>query len=245
MIDRIPANKLRYGLFVCLFLWQQHAISAQSLLTRIPAEKISADSLAHYLYRQNNPDRAADKNGMESYRKYGWLKMSEKINTDSFYQWTKQYCIARVGEAYFYQHFRLDWRTLHEDMPAEIYEIRYIFMPFDTAALYLDEDSMAHGLFVFKSFDFMGIHELETPSNLPDCRENPSACRLPFDRAAVLKIVEARGLKSEKGYPPRLEFQSDLSWKVSINVNDWIFHQYSVDSRTGAVSEVKTSHRID
>ena len=61
----------------------------------------------------------------------------------------------------------------------------------------------------------------------------------------MLKIAESKGLKNKKGAPPRIELQDDLTWKVSVNVDDWLFHEYRVDSRTGAVSEVKTSRRID
>lgn len=241
----IQIKKIYIALIMC-FLWlTNNILSAQRVLTTIPREPISADSLAHLVYDQNNPDRTVDQYDIGNMRKFGWLKMSQKMNTDSFFYWTKQYCIDRVGESFFYQHFRLDLLALRDNTNTEIYEVRYIFLPFDTAAIVLNEDSTLFVNFTFKSFDFLGIHEIQTPEYLPDCRLASSNCQFLFDRTAVLKIAEEKGIKSAKGYPPYLELQPDLNWRVTINENDWLFHQYFVNSMTGAVSETKTSRRID
>jgi hypothetical protein len=232
--------------FLLLFLTKAPTVSAQLILVNVPRENLCADSVAHRVYVQAlGNDPANDPYGIGYSRKFGWFKMSEKINTDSFYNWTKQYCIERVGEDFFYRHFRFGYYSFKDNTQSEIYEIRYYFLPFDSAATQLDFDSTDYTEFIFKSFDFLGIHEVGTPPFLPDCRTDPAACRFAFDRAAVLKIAEEKGLKSQKGYPPRLEFQPDLSWKVWINVDDWTFYQYSVESRTGAVSETTTRRRID
>jgi hypothetical protein len=228
-----------------LFLTNARPLTAQMTLVKVPRENLSADSVAHRVYFETEGRPTLDKYGIRYSRKFGWFKMSEKIDTDSFYNWTKQYCIERVGEAFFYQHFYFTYYSFKDNLDSEIYEIRYYFLPFDTAATQLHDDSTPHAEVTFKSFDFLGIHEVETPPNLPDCRTDSAACSFPFDSAAVLKIAEEKGLKSEKGYPPRLQFQPDLTWKVWINVNDWTYHQYTVDGRTGVVSAVKTSHRID
>ncbi|MBV6441544.1 MAG: hypothetical protein DYG98_06390 [Haliscomenobacteraceae bacterium CHB4] len=236
--------KIIRSLFVTGFLLPL-LLQAQLPLLTVPQEQLPADSVAQLIYRLAHPDPEVDKYGIEYTRRFGWLKMSDKINTDSFFNWTKQYCIERVGEELFYKNFRLYRNSFKDNATTEIYEIRYLFFPFDSNAQNLNSDSSHYAEFVFKSFDFLGIHESQTPANLPDCRLDTSACRFLFDRAAVLRIIAAMGLKSEKRYEPYLLFQPDLTWKVTVNVNDWMFHSFTVDSRSGLSSEVRTSHRID
>ncbi|MDV7397215.1 hypothetical protein RZS08_37790, partial [Arthrospira platensis SPKY1] len=65
---------------------------------------MTADSLMHYIYSFNPSSY-----GIEYQQRFGWLKLSDKFDTDEFFQWTKQYCIERLGEAYFYENFRVDW----------------------------------------------------------------------------------------------------------------------------------------
>jgi hypothetical protein len=218
---------------------------AQHSLVRVPATALTADSLAHYIYAADDPDPAKDRYGIGYSRKFGWLKVSDKMNTDSFWQWTRKYCTDRVGEAFFYRHFRMDRRSLHDDLASEVYEVRYYFFPFDTAAAFLTFDTVSYAPVVFKRFDFLGMHEVEIPVNLPDCRADQQACTFPFDRAAVRRIAAQKDLKNKPGTSPRIELQPDLKWSVHINENDWVFYNFTVDSRTGEVSEVQTIRRID
>lgn len=57
---------------------------------------MTADSLMYHIYGFES-----GKYGIEHKTKYGWLKMSHKFDTNEFYEWTKQYCIERVGERVF------------------------------------------------------------------------------------------------------------------------------------------------
>lgn len=239
------SRKYRFALFLLLFLANRALIFAQVPAIEVPRENISADSLAHFLYYATLADPKNDPYGIQYSRKFGWLKLSDKINTDSFWLSTRQFCIERVGEDFFYKHFRMNWRSLRDNGNSEIYEIRYYFFPFDTTATRLDIDSVAHVEMVFKSFDFLGIHEVQTPPYLPDCRGKAAACLFPFDKKEVLKIVAEKGLKCKPGFLPYIELMPDLKWSVSINENDWVFHRFRVDCQTGEASEVRTSHRID
>lgn len=238
-------KKYRLGWFLLLYWANTTPILAQHPVLKVPCGNISADSLAHFLYFSTHTDRENDRYGIQYSRKFGWLKMSDNINTDSFWLWTRQFCIERAGEDFFYQHFRLDWRSMHDDPHSEIYKIRYYFFPFDTTVTHLDPDATNYAEIEFKSFDFLGIHEVQTPANLPDCNAHASSCLFQFDKNAVLKIVAEKGLKCKSGTSPTITLMPDLKWSVGINENDWIFHHFTVDCRTGEVSELKTSHRID
>lgn len=131
----------------------------------IPRE-MTADSLMHYIYNFD-PSRY----GIGHTQRFGWLKLSEKFDTDSFYQWTKQYCIERVGERYFYENFRVYRHSFKDNPNTEVYEIHYLFFPpgfgFD------------HQRITFKKYVFLGTEEVQPPANLPRLPQRPRRLQVP------------------------------------------------------------------
>lgn len=194
---------------------------------------MTVDSLVHYIYDFN-----PSKYGIGYSQKFGWLKLSDKFDTDSFYQWTKQYCIERVGERYFYENFRVNRRSFKDNASSEIYEIRYYFFP---PGLGYD-----HQRITFKKYMFLGIEETQAPSNLPDCRTDPTACEFPIGREAAMKIASEKVLKGRDMHIHIKELNYDLKWECVVYTDGyWSGEDFTIDARTGKVSEVKGWHRID
>ncbi|MCB9348250.1 MAG: PepSY domain-containing protein [Lewinellaceae bacterium] len=198
----------------------------------VPRE-MTADSLVQYIYNFN-----PNEYGIEYKQKFGWLKLSDKFDTDEFYQWTKQYCIDRVGEAYFYDNFRLDWHSFKDEAATEIYEIRYYFFPPGFA--------FAHQRITFKKYAFLGMEEIETPANLPDCRKNPGDCVFPVTREKAEKIAEEKVIKGRDVQLYIEGLTDSYEWKcVTATPKGWAGENFTIDARTGEVSEQKKWHRID
>ncbi|MCB0581673.1 MAG: hypothetical protein KDD10_20500 [Phaeodactylibacter sp.] len=194
---------------------------------------MTADSLAHYIYNLDPDDY-----GIEYRQKFGWLKLSDKFDTDEFYQWTKQYCIGRVGEEYFYDNFRLDWHSFKDEAATEIYEIRYYFFP--------PGFQFAHQRITFKKFAFLGIEEVETPANLPDCRENAAACIFPVTYEEAKRIAAEQVVKGRDMQLFVRELNADYEWEcAATDAKGWYSENFTVDARTGEVSAPTKWHRID
>ncbi len=225
-----------------LVLTLSASVYAQQRVLDIPPKK-SADAVFLDAYRLIEPNPAKDKYGIESMRRFGWLEPSSKFDTDSFYQWTKQKCIEKVGKDFFYQRFKLSWQSFKNDPASEVYTITYLIAPFQDSLL---EDDIYIKI-SFKRYDFLGRSETEIPSNLPDCINNPILCTFYYDREKVLAIAREKviGTQQVLNKGPYLTLLPDFNWQVSVELAGAGIKTFTVDSRTGAMSEVRTSWRID
>ena len=194
---------------------------------------MAADSLMHYIYSFNPSSY-----GIEYKQRSGWLRRSDKFDTDAFFRWTKQYCIERLGEAYFYENFRVDWTSFKDNADTEVYEIRYYFFP--------PGFSFDHQRISFKKYSFLGIEEIQAPANLPDCREGPSRCAFPIGRAAAEKIAAETVLQGRGMQLKVIELDQDYRWQcVLYSEGHWQGENFAIDARTGEVSKAQPWQRID
>jgi hypothetical protein len=198
----------------------------------IPRE-MTADSLMQHIYHFN-PNRY----GIGHTQRFGWLKLSEKFDTDEFYQWTKKYCIERVGEGYFYENFRVYRHSFKDNANTEIYEIHYLFFP--------PGFGYDHQRITFKKYVFLGIEEVQPPANLPDCRSDPAACDFPVNREAAMKIALEQVVKGREMQVRIEDLTYDFKWECKTYTEGYgRGEDFSIDARTGKVSAPKGWQRID
>jgi hypothetical protein len=195
---------------------------------------MTADSLMQHIYHFN-----PSQYGIGHTQRFGWLKLSEKFDTDEFYQWTKKFCIERLGERYFYENFRVYRHSFKDNPNTEIYEIHYLFFPpgfgFD------------HQRITFKKYVFLGIEEVQPPANLPDCRTDPAACEFPVNREAALKIAREQVVK-ERDLQVHIErrLSPEYQWVCKTYSKGYVWGEdFTIDARTGRVSKPRGWHRID
>ena len=201
-------------------------------VARIPPD-ILLDSLVHYIYNFN-----PSKYGIAYSQKFGWLKPSDQFDSNAFFEWAKQYCIERVGEAYFYDHFRVNRRSFKDHDDSEIYEIRFYFFPPGFA--------YDHVQVVFKKFVFLGIEEVETPAHLPDCRSDTTACTFPITRQRAKQIARQQVLKDRDMHLLIKGLTDDLKWEGQVYTDGrWYGESFTIDARTGDVTTPKAWRRID
>lgn len=198
----------------------------------IPHE-MTADSLMQHIYNFD-----PSQYGIGRTQRFGWLKPSAKFSTDEFYQWTKQYCIDRVGEAYFYENFRVYRNSFKDDPNTEVYEIRYLFFPpgfgFD------------HRRITFKKYVFLGIEEVQTPADLPDCRTDDSECAFPVNREAAMAIALQQVVKGREMQVRINELTPAYKWDCkSYAKGHSSGEDFTIDARTGVVSAPKPWRQID
>lgn len=199
---------------------------------RIPRD-MTADSVMHYIY-----DFQPSSYGIKYGQRWGWLKPSSKFDTNDFYELTKQYCIERVGEDYFYEHFRFDRHSFQENNKNDIYYIHYYFFPKNFV--------YDHVKITFKKFSFYGIEEIQFPNNVPDCREKKENCDFPITRRKAYKIVKEQVLKDKELQINIRELSDTYKWKCTISSKgNWYGENFTIDARTGEVSIPKQWRRID
>jgi hypothetical protein len=180
-----------------------------------------------------------DEDDIRRSRSFGWNKHSDKIDADSFFVYTKNYCINTVGEAFFYDHFRVIYHSFKDDPNSEVFTIKYLFYPPGLG----EEDFIE---IIFKRLDFLNIHQMSHPENLPPCLTEPEACLFPIDREAATAIAREQILK-ERDWNIRIErLNQQLQWDCQvIHPNSWAGERFTIDTRTGEVSMPKAWQRID
>jgi hypothetical protein len=194
---------------------------------------MTADSLMYHIQGFESGEYS-----IEQKRKSGRLKMSHKFDTNEFYEWTKQYCIERVGERYFYENFRVRWSSFNDDPNSEIYQITYFFFP---PGFHFDHQGIT-----FKKYVFLGLDEVETPANLPDCRTDPKACDFPITREMAIKIATEQVVKGRDMEVRIKQFNPDMKWDCEVYLKGKGYRErFTIDARTGELSEPKGSHLID
>jgi len=100
--------------------------------------------------------------------------------------------------------------------------------------------------FSFKRLDFLAYSETQIPANLPDCQSDPTLCNFLFDREKVQTLVREKIIGAYKIISaPYLQLLSDFNWQISVELENAGIKQCKVDCRTGIMSEIKTSWRID
>ena len=219
------------------------SLSAQKRTLPVPHDRL-VDSVFLDIYRLDHPDPATDSYGIGYSRSFGWLAPSAKFDTDSFYQWTKQKCIEKVGEIFFYQHFRLGRHSFKDEWSTEVYTITYLIVPFQDSTLVKYNNQYVY--LSFKRFDFLGYSETQIPVNLPDCIADPELCAFRYDRQRVMAITREKVIGDQKIIDgPYLQLGADFGWQVSVELAGAGIKQFTVDGRTGVMSEIKTSWRID
>ena len=216
-----------------LFLFFQNMGFSQKPIFKIP-KGATLDSLFQMIYRAYEMDSDDVRRGQQ----YGWYKYSEKINADSFFLSTLKYCTDRVGEEYFYRHFRFDVHSFKDDPFSEVFTIRYRFYPPGFAKDdYVD--------IVFKRLDFLSIYKMSFPKNLPDCQADPKQCAFPITREKAMEIAK-KELVKDREMKVNLELDNNLKWKgTTYTEGQWQGENFFIDARTGKLSGVKGWHRID
>lgn len=224
--------KVKKILFVLLLLFQKLCFG-QAPVFEIPRNP-SLQMLFDTIYNAYGMDQDDVKRG----QRFGWYKYSEKINSDSFFNATLKYCTDRVGEDYFYQHFRLDVHTFKDDPYSEVFTIRYRFYPPG-----FEGDDYVN--IMFKSLDFLNIHQMSYPENLPDCRTQPSNCTFLFNREKAILMAQEELIK-DQDLEVSLKLNDHLKWEGTTYSKDhWYGENFFIDIRTGLISNVKKWHRID
>lgn len=126
----------------------------------------------------------------------------------------------------------------NDDPNSEIYEIRYYFFPLGF--------QFDHQEITFKKYVFLGLEEVETPANLPDCRNDPKACDFPITREMAIKIATEQVVKGRELKVRIKQFNPDLKWECeTYSEGHWFGENFTIDARTGEVSEPRGWHRID
>ncbi len=194
---------------------------------------LKADSVVQYIYNLN-PNNSS----ITYSQRFGPVNLSNKISVNEFYEWTKKHCIERVGERYFYDNFRLNRHSFKDDLFSEIYEIRYYFFP--------PGFSYDYQIISFKRFVFMGLDETQVPENLPDCMTESMSCSFPITREKALEIAVAQVVKKR---PLKVYFSgltSEYKWDCrTYSESHWYGEYFTIDARTGEVSELRQYQRID
>ena len=192
-------------------------------------------SIIHQVYEH-------DKDDIKRGQQYGWYKYSDKIDAGQFFEECKTYCIERVGEERFYQHFRFDVHAFKDDPRSEIFTIRFRYYPFLT-------DSTSKGDFVniiFQSLDFINIHQRSYPENLPDCSTNTDACNFPIGRTEAEAIGLREVVKGREDFKITIhEFKQNFQWLCTATANGWYVERFTVDARTGEVGNFQQWQGID
>lgn len=228
-------NSIRVTIGLCLVM--KFPLMAQSPSFIIPksANLDSLFSIIHQAYEHDEDD-------IQRAQKFGWYKHSDKIDAEQFYEECKAYCIERVGEERFYQHFRFDVHSFKDDPLSEIFTIKFRYYPFLT-------DSMAKGDFVnivFQSLDFINIHQRAYPENLPNCSTNPDACNFPIGRTEAEAIGLREVVKGREDFKLTIhELKQNLQWLCTATADGWYGETFTVDARTGEVDHLKQWWRID
>lgn len=202
-------------------------LQAQHPILPIPKEA-SLDSVFQEMYRVYQ----YDEDSFARSRSFGWTRHSSVIDTDAFFQKTKTYCIDRVGEAYFYKHFRLFIHSFKDEEASHIYTIQYRF--------YVPGMEGEYVPIVFKSFDFLGFQEEEYPDNLPDCLSNPGTCAFEINKEKAIQIALKEVVKDAayNGEIKPNQFTEDYKWHFAINLLKKGIHTFKIDARTGAVEDL-------
>ena len=187
------------------------------------------DSLAKRIFEAYEMDKG------EPWRTRRYLKglHSSKMDKDSFFIETKQFCIDRLGEDYFYDNVRVRYHSFKNDWNTHVYTISYRFCPPEFGGKYVD--------FVFKSLDFLNIHQREFSKIVPNRLSNPSSCDFKISYADAINIANKtlkKNITQAKYY--NVDMLPSFKWKVVVSLKRG--HQsFTIDARTGKVSTVKTA----
>jgi hypothetical protein len=233
--------KIKNNILIWTMLFLSNGVLAQRQVLSIPVNR-PLDSIYLDIYRLDNPDPKEDRYGIEYTRTFGLLQNSKKFDTDSFYQWTQQFCIEKVGKKFFYKNFKLDMYSFKDEDKTEIYTITYLIEPFKDSLLQDYGDNFIK--FTFKNYNFSGKSMVETPDNIPDCVKHPELCRFKYDRKRVVKLTNKKIVKGAKTYlnrGPYMTLNKDFQWEVRVEIEG--IKSFTVDSRTGKMSEIKTGFR--
>lgn len=171
-------------------------------------------------------------------QQFGLLQKSAIMNTDSFYQSTKQYCIQQVGEDFFYNKFRLILHSFENNPDGNVFTIKYRFYPFAVENRdYVD--------IVFKKMDFLNIHQYELPQNLPECEQEKENCGLLISREKAKEIAKKEVVKDRDLDVFVQKLMPSLKWKCNAKENDWSGESFYIDIKTGEITELHGWRRID
>ena len=178
-----------------------------------------------------------DEDAISRAQKYGWYKHSEKINADSFFIFTKQYCIDRVGEDYFYEHFRFFGHSFKDDPFSEVFQITYRYYP-----LGFNENDYVE--IIFQSLDFLNVHQESFPNNLPDCSTNAADCEFPINRKAVFTIANKEIVKERKVEISINKLTADFKWSCHVSSDGTAAGEtFLMDARTGEITDHRKFYR--